>query len=159
MWAEEIGGLLFIAIDNSTCQVTAAQRQFFEEQAVHSSSPVVLLVHVPLASGALKAGMMVSDCGVVEGGTISNGFLCGDAAAKPSPPTSPDHRPDDETAAFLASAAACPKLAAVLAGHIHSAQAQVFSAVTGAPQLVADAGVTGGRRLIEFRVRCVGSKM
>jgi hypothetical protein len=49
----------------------------------------------------------------------------------------------------LSSVLNCTTVAAVLAGHIHSAQAQVFGH-NATPQLVAAAGVDDGRRLIEF---------
>ena len=47
-------------------------------------------------------------------------------------------------------------MAAVLAGHIHSAQAHVFGR-NAAPQLVAAAGVEDGRRLIEFNFPAVSA--
>lgn len=149
MWSAELGGILWVAIDNSTCQVSREQRLFFESAMATSLLPVVLLVHVPLASQGLKQGMHASGCGVhaAQPNLIENGFLCGDVHA---PPHDPDLRPDAETVAFIAAAKAATNLAAVLSGHIHSAQVQQFGA-TGAPQLVASAGVEAGHRLITFR--------
>jgi hypothetical protein len=52
-WSEDISGLRFVAIDNSTCRVTEAQASFFAaEVAREPRLPVVLLVHVPLYCSA-----------------------------------------------------------------------------------------------------------
>ena len=150
-WAQEVGGLLFVAIDNSTCQVSAEQHTFFQQQTAKSTHPIVLLVHVPLSTESLKAGLLASD---VE---PSNGFLCGDAAAPPPGPSTtrpgglaPDHSPSPETSRFLRSAQSCPLLVAVLSGHVHSSQAQIFNSVTAAYQFVVGAGVDGESRLLEI---------
>jgi 3',5'-cyclic AMP phosphodiesterase CpdA len=127
MWSHQAGGLTWVGIDNSTCQVSRRQRLFFEATLAASPSPVVLLVHVPLATEELKESMVAGGVGACVDSSgracVENGYLCGDESA---PPADPDLRPDAETLAFLAAARGADHLVAVLSGHIHSAQVRLI---------------------------------
>jgi hypothetical protein len=62
------------------------------------------------------------------------------------------------TVEFLQAVHGCEQLVAVLAGHIHSAQAQVIGG-GGAMQYVTAAGMEGGHRDIRFVPAGGGSKL
>ena len=135
-WAKQIGGVIFVAIDNSTCMVTPEQHEFYvavvrgqreEERGCGSPVPVILLVHVPLFTTATYQACP------------GQAFYCGDTVNTGAANT---QAPDAETLAFVArvradSVAGASALVAVLAGHIHSAQAQPLAPGT-------DAGATDG---------------
>ena len=87
-WSEEIAGLMFVAIDNSTCIVGREQHAFYRsviEAADRAGKSVVLLLHVPLFLDELKAAMAGDD---------GEGYYCGDASAGMQ-------APDAETLAFV----------------------------------------------------------
>ena len=163
-WTEEVGGMLFVGIDNSTYQVTAAQHATLKgalaavaaaSTATGNSSPpcgVVLMLHIPLFTPELHASMLA-------GGRDVTNSLCGNPAAGHG------HAPDAETRAFLETVSREGSgLCAVLCGHIHSSQAHRLSGeflrtrpgervpypLHGAMQYVVDAGCYGGRRLLSF---------
>ena len=59
--------------------------------------------------------------------------------------------PDEETLRFVETARErSPRLVAVLAGHIHSAQVQVLSGGGTAVQYVTEAGCNDGYRIVDF---------
>ena len=143
-WSEEIGGLVFVAIDNSTCMVDREQHQFYRsavDAAFRGGKCVLLLLHVPLFLPDLAAAMAGDD---------GAGDYCGDVES------GGPHAPDTETLAFVETVVrhggVDGPLCAVLAGHIHSAQAQplVPGAEGGAIQLVTEAGCNDGYRLVDF---------
>ena len=75
-WVEEVHGLTFIGLDNSTCMVNEEQHDFF--RAAHDAAPgaVVLLLHVPLFIDELKVAMTGED---------GEGYYC----VRPPPPPPP----------------------------------------------------------------------
>jgi hypothetical protein len=152
-WSEDVAGLRLIALDNSTCRVSAAQLAFFEERAA-GALPVVLLLHVPLHTPALKASLEAIGCGAVEGEAgVMMGYLCGDEAGLRGgsrPEAFAGTTPDADTLAFVRAVRRCPRLAAVLSGHLHSHQVHPLGEASGALQLVTEAGLNGGWRLLEF---------
>ena len=73
MWCEDTpSGLRFIAIDNSTYQITAEQLQFFKEHA-EGEHPFVLLVHIPLYLEELQEALHGT-----EHASVRAVSLCGD---------------------------------------------------------------------------------
>ena len=114
--ASEHAGIRFVAIDNSTYQVTPDQLEFFRGQLA-AGGPVVLLIHVPLYVPALReASTRAFD---------PHSLLMGD------PHWTPAQReewgaPATDSAATLGFAEIvrrAPNLIAVLAGHVHLAHA------------------------------------
>ena len=101
----DLGGVRFVAIDNSTRQVDAEQLAFFD-RALAGGLPVVLLTHMPFR-------------------------LPGDTAAHRAPPPSSgqpiplcgDPESDPATDDFIGRLLAARNLVAVLCGHIHVAGA------------------------------------
>ena len=56
-WADDVGGIRFVGVDNSTKYVTRAQLDFFRETTADETRPVVLMIHVPLlVPGLLDVG-------------------------------------------------------------------------------------------------------
>ena len=47
-WHEDIGGLRFVAVDNSTGFITPEQLTFFRQAVVEPALKVVLLMHIPI---------------------------------------------------------------------------------------------------------------
>lgn len=139
--ALEIGGLLFVAIDNSTYQVDDEQLAFFRAQAARGL-PLVLLCHVPLALPALRTG---------------GHPLCGDPAwgaatdrnwrLERRPPW-PESGNLPSTTAFYEAAVSSPALVAVLCGHIHADRVETIR--DGAVQYATRAGMDGSCRLLRF---------
>jgi hypothetical protein len=50
MWSHDLHGVRFVAIDNSTYEITPAQHRFFRAQ-VRTGKPLVLIVHIPTPIG------------------------------------------------------------------------------------------------------------
>lgn len=143
-WSEDINGVRFVALDNSTGDVSAEQVAFFTRVAADSPLPVLLLVHIPLFSRQLNDAIRSAPFSRRPGAEVepaaSAGALCGD--------------PENETTTaatqkLIKCVERCTKLAAVLCGHIHTAQAHAIGE-HGGVQYVADAGVFGGYRLLEL---------
>ena len=57
-WAEDVGGIRFVGVDNSTRYVTRAQLDFFREATADETRPVVLMIHVPLLVPGLLENAM-----------------------------------------------------------------------------------------------------
>ena len=116
-WSESVAGLTFVAIDNSTMQVSAEQLTFFEAALAEAPGAVVLLCHVPLYSAELLTAM------TSRGLPNAHSYLCGDPES-----SNPSYRPTESTQAFLDTVGTAGSgLVAVLAGHIHTPQAQILS--------------------------------
>lgn len=116
----EIGGIRFVAIDNSIYQVNDRQLEFFRSQLA-GGKPVVLLIHIPLSCPALREPVMRR-----WGSPIMMG-----APEWPSLQSRRNWGAGDEdtpaTSEFLKTAAKAPNLVAVLAGHIHFAHRDPIS--------------------------------
>ena len=116
-WSEKVAGLTFVAIDNSTMQVSPEQLTFFEAALADAPGVVVLLCHVPLYSAELLTAM------TSRGLPNAHSYLCGDPES-----SNPSYRPTESTQAFLDIVGTVGSgLVAVLAGHIHTPQAQILS--------------------------------
>lgn len=146
------GTLRFVGIDNTTYSVTEEQLAFLDSMLQDVGRAVLLMVHIPLHLPELVETMRM-------GGRNVSDAVCGNPAAK-------QHTPDKTTTAFLerVKRAGERNLVAVLAGHIHSAQAQRVAGAfvqrypgdrvpypcLGCMQYVTDAGCFGGHRRIAF---------
>lgn len=171
-WSEDIGGLRFIGIDNSTRYITAAQLDFFNATAgsaapagVNGSGPqdndgagaaplpVVLLMHIPLWVEALMAEGRPDG-----GGKDGNAVLSPKHVLDGKPVDSEEARQwranapvgtIEATHAFVQAVSQLPNLLAVLTGHIHDHNAHPFGDY-GAVQYTTDAGCYQGCRFMEF---------
>ena len=135
----KFGGIRFVAIDNSTYQVTPAQLAFAKEQLA-LQEPVVLLLHIPVSLPTLRVP-------AIE--VWGNPILMGD------PDWDPEGRDDWEAGAdapdtleFVRAIAAAPRLVAILSGHLHFHHADSIN--LSAVQYVGKAAFEGGHRLLEF---------
>eukprot|EP01043_Picozoa_sp_COSAG02_P003257 COSAG02_NODE_79_length_40228_cov_18.435762_12_plen_319_part_00 len=57
-WSEQVGGVLFVGIDNSTQTITREQLEFTQAQlavAAAATQPVVVVLHIPLYTPELRA--------------------------------------------------------------------------------------------------------
>ena len=85
-WSEQVGGVLFVGIDNSTQTVTSEQLKFAQTQlatAATAKQPVVLLLHIPLYTPELRA--VLDQAAVppnIDWSSVEvDGALCGDPNA------------------------------------------------------------------------------
>lgn len=143
-WTEDINGVRLVALDNSTGEVSPEQVAFFTRAAETSPMPVLLLVHIPLytpqLSDAIRGAPFSRRPGAEVEPAASTGALCGD----PGSPTTTAATQD-----LIDAVGRCETLAAVLSGHIHTAQAHAIGEHSGM-QYVADAGVFGGYRVLDL---------
>jgi hypothetical protein len=155
MWCEDIVGLRWIAVDNSTGHVSSDQLAFFLAAVTESDGgggggdgQCVLLVHIPLYSSGLLAH------GRTDGNTpLTPGALMGCPADVVTGGGSGEQEELDRE--FLrAVAGAGERLLAVLSGHIHDATAFPLDAPGGpggvVVQYTVDAGCYDGSRVIDF---------
>jgi len=139
---QEIKGVQFVAIDNSTYQILPEQLAFFQ-QTLKQGRPVVLLSHIPyyVAGDPHKSG-----CGNPDWGWDQDkGFELERRERWPKSGNSP------ATVEFVNTLPAADNLVAVLAGHHHQSRATRLSAT--AIQYVTAAGFGGGSRLITLTPR------
>ena len=138
MASYDVKGIRFLAIDNSTYQINAAQLAFFKKHAA-SGVPLVLLIHIPLY--APGKGIYYG-CGHPDWGaaTDSNYQL----EQRPQWPKN-GHSPT--TFAFHQAVVNAPNLLGVFAGHIHQ---QGIEILNGKPQIVSDDNASGGYLAIDF---------
>ena len=152
-WTEDINGVRLVALDNSTGEVSPEQVAFFSRTAETSPMPVLLLVHIPLytplLSGAIRGAPFSRRPGAQVEPAASTGALCGD----PDNPTT-----TAATQELIDAVGRCEKLAAVLSGHIHTAQAHAIGEHSGM-QYVADAGAFGGYRVLDLVPKKTATKL
>ncbi len=140
--AVRIGGINFVALDNSTYQVTAGQLAFYEKE-IASGLPTVLLLHIPIYTPAI-AGKNASDgCGnPLWGWDTDRNYTI---ERRERWPKSGNLK---STMNFVDRVSKTANLIAVLAGHTHKARTDKLS--DSATQYVAQAACNGGSRLITF---------
>lgn len=136
---QEIGGIRFVSIDSSMCQVRPNQLDFMAEQ-LRAGKPVVLLTHIPLSLPTLRSPTIAK---------MGAPILMGD------PDWSADSRHDWQVSAdtpttleFVQLIASSSNLVAIFCGHVHYAHADALN--PRAVQYVGRPGYEGGRRLVEF---------
>ena len=138
MAAYDIKGIRFLAIDNSTYQINAAQLAFFREQ-VASGMPLVLLVHIPMYAPGKK---ILFGCGNPNwGAATDHGF---ELERRPKWPESGHTR---TTFDFHKEVFNAPNLLGIFTGHIHRNSIEI---IKGKPQIVADDNASGGYLNINF---------
>ena len=139
MASVDVKGVRFVAIDNSTYEISPEQLAFFREQ-VASGCPLVLLMHIPLyAPGrGLDFG-----CGHPEWGAKRDRNW--EIERRPK---WPEVGHTATTFAFHREVFAAPHLLGVFAGHTHQ---QSLDCVNGVPQVVTAANATGAFLTAEFR--------
>ncbi|MCX6899869.1 MAG: metallophosphoesterase [Verrucomicrobia bacterium] len=141
-YAVRIGGINFVALDNSTYQVTVEQLAFYEKEIVRGL-PTVLLLHIPLYTPA-NAGKHVSDsCGHPSWGWETDRNFAIERRER-----WPKSGNLQSTTEFVQRVRKTGNLVAVLAGHTHKARTDKLS--DSAVQYVAQATCDGGSRLITF---------
>jgi len=131
-----VGGVRFVAIDDSTGEIAPEQREFFRSQA-SAGDPVVLLMHIPLY---VPGRPLEFSCGHPDWGSASDRLW--ELERRERWPA----RHSETTMAFQREVFACPNLLAVLAGHIHEPSIDV---VSGVCQIVTPPNAFGGFLTIE----------
>ena len=132
MGAYDIKGVRFLAIDNSTYQISAEQLEFFRQQ-VQTGLPLVLLAHIPFYAPGKSVGF---GCGHPDWSWDTDKNY--EIERRPRWPV------EGHTAAtfnFYREVFNAPNLLAVFAGHIHRPS---FELINGRPQFVADDNASGG---------------
>lgn len=138
MAVQEIGGVRFLAIDNSHYEILPEQLEFFRSQA-NTGQPLVLLVHIPLYAPDRPVGF---GCGHPEWGAQSDRNYQLERRTQ-----WPQSGHTQTTLAFHREVFASPDVLGIFAGHIHRPSLDV---VRGIPQFVTDANATGAFMDVEF---------
>ncbi len=138
MAAYDIKGIRFLAIDNSTYQINAAQLAFFEEH-VASGLPLVLLVHIPMYAPGKKISF---GCGNPNWRADTDRNF--ELERRPKWPESGHTK---TTLNFHKKVFNAPNLLGIFAGHIHQSSIEM---IKGKPQIVADDNASGGYLDISF---------
>lgn len=110
MAAYDIKGIRFLAIDNSTYQINAAQLAFFKEQ-VASGVPLVLLVHIPMYAPGKKISF---GCGNPNWGAATDRNF-----ELEKRPKWPESGHTQTTLNFHKEVFNAPNLLGIFTGHIH----------------------------------------
>lgn len=139
--AARLGGLNFVAIDNSTYQVTVEQLAFYEKQLA-IGLPTVLLLHIPIWLPQ-NAAKHVSDCGDPRWGWDADSNYEIERRERWSKSGN-----RQSTLDFAARVRQPGALIAVLAGHTHRARTDPLS--DSAVQYVTRAACDGAYRLVVF---------
>ena len=141
-YAAQIGGINFVALDNSTYQVTAGQLAFYEQETARGL-PTVLLLHIPIYNPANTHASASSCCGhPAWGWEADHGFAI---ERRERWPRSGNLK---STTDFVERVGRTANLIAVLAGHTHKARTETLS--DSAVQYVGQAACTGGSRRVTF---------
>ena len=138
MAAYDIKGIRFLAIDNSTYQINAAQLAFFKEQ-VASGMPLVLLVHIPMYAPGKKISF---GCGNPNWSAATDRNF--ELERRPKWPVSGHTQ---TTLDFHKEVFNAPNLLGIFTGHIHRNSMEI---IKGKPQIVADDNASGGYLDINF---------
>ena len=138
MAAYDIKGIRFLAIDNSTYQITEEQLAFFEDQ-VASGLPLVLLVHIPLYAPGKP---LAFGCGHPDWGAATDRNY-----ALERRPKWPKEGHTPTTFRFHKKVFTAPNLLGVFAGHSHRSSMEM---IKGKPQIVSDDNASGGYLDIDF---------
>ena len=138
MYAYDVKGIRFLAIDNSTYEINEKQLEFFKQQA-NMGLPLVLMVHIPMYA---------------PGKNIS--FGCGNPNWRASSdrnyklerrPKWPEQGHTQTTFDFYDLVFNTPNLLGIFTGHIHKSSIEITN---GIPQIVSDDNASGGYLEIDF---------
>ena len=140
-YAVQLGGVNFVAIDNSTYQVNEEQLAFYEQE-VARGLPMVLLAHIPLYVTA--RGNSVSACGDPRWGWETDKNYVIERRRR-----WPKSGNLSSTVAFVDRVKRTENLVAVLAGHIHVPSEERLS--ESAMQYVTAAAYDGSYRLVALQ--------
>ena len=142
------GGLLFIAVDNSTYQIDDEQLEFFRGE-ISQGIPTVLLMHIPISTLSIPG----VQCGHPEwGAKTDKNYIIERRKRWPESGNRPS------TIEFIRMLAGATNLVAILAGHIHihhtARLSPLLSPDTAHPtaiQYVTRAGAQGGQRIFDLK--------
>ena len=138
MSVHEVGGIRFLAIDNSYYQILPQQLEFFRQQ-VASGKPLVLALHIPLYATGRPLGF---GCGHPEWGATNDRNY--QLERRPRWPAAGHTQ---TTYDFHREVFQAPNLLGVFAGHIHRSSLDV---INGVPQFVTDDNASGAYLDVEF---------
>lgn len=139
-YSVEKAGVNFVAIDNSTYQVSQEQLDFFKSE-LQKDKPTVLLCHIPIYTGV--PGGKVNTCGDPTWGYDTDRNF--ETERRPRWSKSGNL---PSTTAFVDLVNEAPNLMAVLCGHTH--RAQVDTLQTDLLQYRTRASHSGAHRLLTF---------
>lgn len=138
MAAYDLKGVRFIALDNSTYQITKDQLNFFKAQ-VATGIPLVLLVHIPLYAPGKNISF---GCGNPHwGGSTDKNYKL------ERRPKWPESGHTKTTFDFYQSVFNAPNLLGIFSGHIHQNSIEI---IKGIPQIVSDDNASGAYLDITF---------
>lgn len=138
MAAYDMKGLRFLAIDNSTYEISDEQLVFFRDQ-VKSRMPLVLMIHIPMYA----PGRPVSyGCGHPDWSAETDRNYIIERR-----PRWPETGHSRSTMNFYKELFNAPNILGIFAGHIHR---QSVEYIHGIPQFVSDANATGAFLDITF---------
>jgi predicted phosphodiesterase len=138
MTVKEIGGVRFVALDNSTYEILPEQLTFFREQ-VKSGKPLVLFVHIPLYAPGRSVGF---GCGHPKWGWDAD-----ENYKLERRPRWPKAGHTETTLSFHKEVFAAPNMLGIFCGHTHK---QSLDVINGVPQFVTDANATGAFMQIDL---------
>ncbi len=138
MTVNEIKGIRFVMLDNSTYEILPEQLQFFRDQ-VKTQKPIVLFVHIPLYAPGRSMGF---GCGNPQWGWDADRGYEVERRLRWPKTGHTSITMDFHKEVFSAS-----NLLGIFAGHTHK---QSLDVVNGIPQFVTDPNAAGGFIEIEF---------
>jgi|SRR5690625_1187853 len=128
----EVGGVKFLAIDNSTYSISGEQLDFLEDQ-IKSRQPFVLLVHIPFYAPGRSVGGF--GCAHPNWGAHSDGGYKVERRSR-----WPKEGHSGTTFKFYQSLFNADNVLGVFAGHIHR---RSFQQINGVPQFVTSYNASG----------------
>ncbi|WP_028522973.1 metallophosphoesterase family protein [Runella limosa] len=137
MTVREINGVRFLALDNSTYQITPEQLAFFRKEAT-TQQPLVLMVHIPLYAPERSLGF---GCGHPKWNAQNDKNYQLERRER-----WPETGHSQTTMQFHKEVFSCPNLLGILAGHTHKPTLDV---VNGIPQVITPPNATGGYLKVE----------
>lgn len=137
-----LGGINFVAIDNSTYQVSEAQLQFYTTQ-LNREFPIVLILHIPLYTENERNQKNITVCGAPHWGWDTDKNYRIEKRERWSKMGNLS-----TTLNFIKTVKNSSNLIAVLAGHTHKNQINSISEQVN--QYVTGSSVNGHYRLMRF---------
>ena len=134
----DIGGIRFLAIDNSTYQISEEQLAFFKAQLA-GGKPLVLLVHIPMYAPGKE---IVFGCGNPNWSAATDRNF-----ELERRPKWPERGHTSTTRNFHKEVFSAPNLLGIFAGHVHRNSMEM---IKGKLQIVADDNASGGYLNIHF---------